>query len=415
MMLTRHGLGAAAMAVLLAGCATAADPAPPPGDPVVAEVPPTVTPPATQNLLDIIPDNRNVLLWPQEARGIAFRALDGFPALAQARTIAAGGTVRALPMGAPLDLGAFDLGAFMDSQQSAAIVVLLDGEIVLERYGLGMTPQDKWTSFSVAKSLTSTLVGAAMADGHIESLDDPVTRYVEDLRGSAYDDVTVRQLLTMRSGVAWDENYASPTSDVARFNEHVAADGLDVTVSYMRGLERAHPPGEVWNYSTGETNLVGVLVEQATGSTLADYLSEKVWQPFGMAADASWLLGSTGTEIAGCCIQATTRDMARFGQFVLEDGVASGRRMVPQGWFDEATSAVVRLGDSGNGYGYQWWTYDEGTFAAGGIFGQGIFIDPARNLVVAVNANWATANGQAGEGRERFRFYQAVRAAVDAR
>ncbi|MDE1468276.1 serine hydrolase domain-containing protein [Aurantiacibacter sp. D1-12] len=367
-------------------------------------------------VLASMPTDRNVLFWSVEQRELAFRALDQFPALAEARVIEAGDATYPLPDGEPLDLDGFDMDAFMDSQNSAAIVVVHNGEVVLERYGLDFSADGKWTSFSVAKSYTSTLVGAAIADGYIDSLDDPVTRYIPDLAGSAYDGVTVRQLLTMSSGVRWNEDYHDPESDIARFNEHVSSEeGVDSLVDYMRQLPREAEPGTRWQYNTGETNMIGVLVRNATGKNLADYLSEKVWAPFGMEQDATWLLSNTDSEISGCCIQASTRDMARFGLFALGGGMAGGERVVPEGWFAEATAPEFETGRFGRGYAYQWWTYPGNAYAASGLFGQGIFIDPARNLVIASNSNWPDSTGGNGEGIERNRFYAAVQRAVDAR
>ena len=363
-------------------------------------------------LLANIPTDRNVLFWSTEQRDAAFRMLDAMPMLAKSRVIEAGGTVRPLPQGT-LDLSAIDIDAYMNSQRSAAIVILHDDKLVYEKYGLGFGPEGKWTSFSVAKSLTSTMVGAAVKDGHIKSLDDKVTDYIAGLKGSAYDDVTVRQLLTMTSGVRWNEDYTDPKSDVALFNEHKALEGEDATVSYMKTLPREAPAGTKWVYKTGETNLIGVLVSEATGKTLAEYLSEKVWKPYGMEQDATWLLGATGHEISGCCIQAATRDYARFGQFILEGGVAGGEQVVPDGWLDMATTKQTGIGMDGRGYGFQWWTNDDRSFAAQGIFGQGIFIDPARKLVIASNSNWPKATDpDIGAAREA--FYQAVQKAVDA-
>ncbi|UIP05616.1 beta-lactamase family protein [Erythrobacter sp. SDW2] len=367
-----------------------------------------------RDLLANLPTDRNVLFWSVEQRDAAFRAMDALPVLARTNTIAAGGNAYPLPDGLPLQIDT-DVDAYMKAQRTSALIVVLDGKVVLEKYGLGFTPEGKWTSFSVAKSLTSTLVGAAIQDGAIDSIDDPVTKYIEGLKGSAYDDVSVGQLLTMTSGVKWNEDYTDPKSDVALFNEHEAEDGLDVTVSYMRKLPREAPAGEKWVYKTGETNLIGVLVSEATGKTLAEYLSEKVWKPFGMQQDATWLLGSTGHEIAGCCIQAATRDMARFGLFVMGGGMAGGKQVVPDGWFAAATAKQADIGAPGKGYGYQWWTYDSGAFAAQGIFGQGIFIDPARKLVIASNSNWPTATDPDGVGAQREEFYRAVQAAVDKR
>ncbi len=365
----------------------------------------------TRALVRAMPTNTDVLFWSDAQRDAGFRMLDGLPWLVKSRTISSGSIVRPLPPGEPLVVD-FDLDGYFAQQRVAGLVVVVDGQVVLERYGLDFGPEGRWTSFSVAKSLTSTLVGAAVQDGSIRSLDDKVSMYIPDLAGSVYDDVTVRQLLTMTSGVGWNEDYADPNSDVARFNAHVPDEGVDATVSYMRGLQRVAPPGELWAYKTGETNLIGVLVSSATGRPLAEYLSEKIWAPFGMEQDATWLLGSTGHEISGCCIQASTRDMARFGLFVLGGGRIGESQVVPADWFAQATTRQADIGQPGRGYGFQWWTYDDGTFAAQGIFGQGIFIDPARNLVIATNGNWPVASrDDYWAGREA--FYHAVQGALD--
>jgi CubicO group peptidase (beta-lactamase class C family) len=224
--------------------------------------------------------------------------------------------------------------------------------------------------------------------GFISSLDDPVTRYIRGLCGSAYDDVTVRQLLTMTSGVRWKEDYNDANSDIARFYEDPVTPGLDATVSYMRRLPRESPPGATWHYSTGETHLLGVLVATATGQSLADYLAATIWKPYGMERPASWSTDRTGHELAGCCLQASLRDFARFGQFVLDDGMVGGRRVVPAGWFAAATRTQVATPYPGRGYGYQWWTADDGTFDAIGIHGQRIHIDPARRVVVVLSCSW---------------------------
>ena len=365
-----------------------------------------------RDLLANMPTDRNVLFWSDEQREAAFRAMDALPVLAEVHIIQAGDKVYPLPEGEPLEID-YDLDAYFEHQQTAAMVIVHDGKVVFERYGLGFGPEGKWTSFSVAKSLTSTMVGAAMQDGAIESLDDPVTKYISGLEGSAYEDVSVEQLLTMTSGVRWNEDYTDPQSDVALFNEHQAEDGLDVTVSYMRKLPREAPAGEKWVYKTGETNLIGVLVSEATGKPLAEYLSEKVWKPFGMERDATWLLGSTGHEISGCCVQAATRDMARFGLFMMSGGLAGGEQILPPDWIAKATTKQAEIGEPGHGYGYQWWTYDDGSYAARGIFGQGILIDPARSLVIASNSNWSQASRQSAQGREREDFYEAVKRSVD--
>lgn len=366
----------------------------------------------TRGLLATFPTNRDILFWSEPQRDAAFRALDRLPVLAKARVVPAGDTPQPLPSGPPLKLP-LDVDAYMAGQRSSALLVVHDGKVRLERYGLDFDAAGRWTSFSVAKSITSTLVGAALRDGFIRSMDDKVSDYVPDMKGSAYDDVSIRQLLTMTSGVRWNEDYADPNSDVARFNNHKPEDGVDALVSYMRRLPRDVPAGTRWLYSTGETNLVGIVLGAAIGKPLSEYLSEKIWKPAGMEQQATWILSRSGKEISGCCIQAATRDFARFGLFILNGARVDGQSIVPDGWLAEATTERVGIGVPERGYGYQWWTWADGSFTARGIFGQGIFIDPKRRIVIASNANWGggARDPVASEAREA--FYRAVQKAVD--
>ena len=359
------------------------------------------------------PLDTDVLFWSEAQRDAAFRMMDRVPMLATARTTETG-EVRLLEQGTPLDLN-MDISTYMGEQRHAGLVVLQDGKIRLEEYGLDFNNKGRWTSFSVAKSFTSTLVGIAIKEGHISSLDSYVTEYITGLQGSAYDEVTIAQLLTMTSGVAWNEDYEDPSSDVANFNKKSTEEGTSSLVNYMSQLPRAHTPGTVWNYSTGETNLIGVLVSQATGRDLTDYLSEKIWTKIGMEQVGTWILGEDGHEISGCCIQAATRDYARFGQYILEGGMVDGQPTLPDGWLERAVNKQAEIGQEERGYGYQWWTYDDGSFAARGIFGQGIFIDPARKLVIASNSSWGSANGwRTGENARRESFYRTVQNHIDA-
>lgn len=367
----------------------------------------------TRNLIANLPTDRNVLFWTVPQRDAAFRALDWIPVLAKANVIESGDTVFPLPAGESISIET-NIDTYMAEQRSAGLVIVQDGKVRLEKYGLEFDAQGRWTSFSVAKSFTSTLVGAAIKDGFIKSIEDKVSDYIPGLKGSVYDDVSVKQLLTMTSGVKWNEDYEDKNSDVALFNEHKAEPGVDVTVSYMRTLQREAPAGSKWSYKTGETNLIGVLVSSATKKKLSDYLSEKIWAPYGMEQDASWLLGSSGHEISGCCIQASTRDFARFGLFMLGGAMVNGKAVLPDDWITPATTTQADIGFPGKGYGYQWWTYDDGSFAAQGIFGQGIFIDPKRKLVIASNSNWPKATDHKTVGSQREAFYRSVQAAVDA-
>ena len=355
--------------------------------------------------------------WNQAEREYAFANWDR---LFAARTIQRGERVHALPAGDALATfepggdGARQLERNVEAFKVAGIVVLHDGKVRLERYALGHSATGRWVSFSLAKSVTSTLVGAAIRDGYIAGVDDLVTRYIPELRGSAYDGVTLRQVLTMSSGAKWNEDYNDPAADVALFYSMPIEAGMDATVSYMKKLVRAMPPGEKWHYNTGETNLIGVLVARATKKDLATYASEKIWARYGMEQDASWMVDRTGNVHGGCCIEATTRDYARLGQFILDGARIDGQPIVADGWLQDATRKQIDTGQPGGGYGYQWWTRDNGSFNALGIHGQLIHIDRARRLVVAINSATPEATFTKDALAARRALMDAIRAAIDA-
>jgi CubicO group peptidase (beta-lactamase class C family) len=341
------------------------------------------------------PSELQVLFWSDEQRSQRFRAMEQWFA---GHEVPAPRAARPLPKGTPLapELRA-EITALMNATGTAGVMVLADGKVVHEEYGLGLGPKDRWTSFSVAKSFTSTLLGAAVKDGKIASLDDPVVKYIPGLAGSAYDGVTVRQLATMTSGVKWNEDYTDPNSDVAQMNRFVIEYGAEAIVAQMKALPREAEPGAKWVYKTGETNLIGLLVENAVGMSLAEYAQDKIVAAAGFASGMFWMVDPRGGNIGGCCLSITLADYARMGQFALEGGVAEGGRVVPEGWFAEATDSAVDFGDSGFGYGYQWWTYPQGTYGAQGIFGQGITLFPGKapgqGVVFAYIGNWAQASG----------------------
>jgi len=288
------------------------------------------------------------------------------------------------------DGGEFDLYDYLADNRVAGLLILKDGKVVMEDHELGTTPETRWISFSMAKSISSTLVGAALKQGLIASIDDPVTKYVPGLKGGVYDAVSVRNLLQMASGVKWDETYTDPRSDRRKLLEVQLAGKPGTIVEYMKKLPRAGAPGTIWNYSTGESFLVGALIEGATHKPLATYLSETLWSRLGMEQDATWWLESPGgMGLAGSGLGATMRDYGRFGEFVLEGGKIDGQSIVPDGWFAEAGKAHVFSGKSVD-YGYLWWPLpvgdpmNEGAFQAEGIFGQHLYINPREKLVIVV-------------------------------
>jgi CubicO group peptidase (beta-lactamase class C family) len=280
---------------------------------------------------------------------------------------------------------------YMAANRVSGLLVIKDGKVLLEKYGLGRKPLHRWTSFSVAKSVTSTLVGAAIQDGKIKGLDSLVTDYVTELKGSGYDGVTVRQLLMMSSGVKWNEDYADPNSDVARAGAAILEPGVNPLVSYMRRLPRANEPGTKFTYNTGETDLVGVLVSKAVGKSLSEYASEKLWKPYGMERDGIWMTDLGGHERGGCCMSMTLRDYGRVGQFILDGGKAGGQQVLPEWWVGQATTPQITNGAPPPGYGYFWWMSPGGNFDARGIFGQGISVIPSERLIIVQNAAWPKA------------------------
>lgn len=314
------------------------------------------------------------------------------------RRVSRGRSVRSLPLAANqlsnvrFTSGGknYDLFDYLASDRVAGLLVLKGGKIALEDYELGLTSSMRWASFSMAKSASSTLVGIALQQGLISSLDVSVSRYVPTLKGGAYDGVTVRNLLQMASGVKWNETYTDPESDVSKLGLLLLAKKSGAVVNYMRTLPRSEAPGSSWNYSTGETYLIGAVIEGATREALPDYLSKTLWSRLGMDQDATWWLESPGgMGLAGSGIGATLRDYARFGLFVQRDGMIDDQRIVPEGWFREAGSAHV-VGGKSIDYGYLWWPMrvgdpiHQGAFEARGIYGQHIYINPKENVVIVV-------------------------------
>jgi CubicO group peptidase (beta-lactamase class C family) len=342
-------------------------------------------------------DTPSILFWTPEQQSTGYRSIEK---IYKVVTVKRGSKVHPLTKG-PKQLSPtwtfgdrqWTVDSYMTANRTSGVLVLKDGKIILESYGLGRKPQDRWTSFSVAKSLTSTLVGAAIQDGKIAGPDDKVTNYVPELKGSAYDGVTVRQLLMMSSGVKWNEDYTDPKSDVAQAGFTASEPGMDPLVSYMRHLPRDAEPGTKWHYDTGETDMVGIMVSNAVGEPLSQYLSEKVWSTYGMEQDAIWMVDGSGKqERGGCCISMTLRDYARVGQFILDGGKTQGRQVVPSWWVTQATSKQIDNG--AGGYGYFWWIRENGSYDAAGIFGQSITTFRDDRLIIVINSAWPVATSK---------------------
>ena len=326
-------------------------------------------------------DINNILFWTPAEKVAGFRNMQS---LTPTRLVKAGADTYTLTnRDAGLSSFSFEyqdakisLDDYIRMQNVAGLLIIKDGAIFYERYELGNTADDLWISWSVAKSVTSLLIGAAIHDGYIKSVDEKVSDYLPRLKDSSYDDVTIRHLLQMASGVEWNEDYADPRSDI----NTIEWDTLSV-FEQLRDKPRAAEPGKHFNYNTAETNLAGTLLRAAIGNNLSTYLSQKIWQPYGMEFDAAWNLSEVGGgEFGGSSLNATLRDYGRIGLFVLGNGkLRDGTPVLPVEWMKESTTPSPAQPR----YGYLWWLRGEGAFAASGIFGQAIHIDPVNNLVIA--------------------------------
>ena len=330
------------------------------------------------------------------------------------RVVRRGSHLYPLPVSdAPLDNFSFvsegkiyDLYDYVSLNRVSGLLIIKNEKIVFEKYFLGNTGQTRWMSMSVVKSMTATLVGAAIKDGYIKSLDDQVTDYLPQFKASAYEGVTVRHLLQMASGVAWNETYTDPKSDRRRMLDAQIGQKPGEILDLMAGLARAAEPGMRWNYSTGETQVVGALVRAATGMPVAEYLSKKIWAPFGMESDANWWLESPdGLEVGGSGLSATLRDYGRFGLFLLHEGVIDGEMILPDGWVREASTPKIINGEEVE-YGYMLWPLGDGIYSAIGIFGQFVYVNPNKKLVVAM---WGAQPKPVGKaGVDEYEFFDAL-------
>lgn len=307
-----------------------------------------------------------------------------------ARPVAAGSEVVELPAGEPLDLGSVwptgdDPERFLDDTSTVAFLVVQDGRLRHEWYADGSSGHELRTSFSVAKSIVSTLIGLAIDDGSIGSLDDPITDYVPELldRDPRFARITIRHLVTMSSGLRYRERF-HPFSDDAQtyYSTDLRATALSARID--------DGPGKTFLYNNYNPLLEGLILERATGERITDYLTRRLWQPMGAEADASWSLDSqtSGFEKMESGFNAIPRDYARFGLLIANEGRVEDRQVVPEGWLDLATSAQ-RSGGAADFYAAHWWTgtgaghlFPDGHVLAAGNHGQFIYVAPDRNLVL---------------------------------
>lgn len=276
-----------------------------------------------------------------------------------------------------------------------ALLVIRDGRILFEDYRNRSDPSTHFISFSMAKSITSLLVGKALEQGHITSLDDPAGKYVPELRDGGYGSVSIRHILQMRSGVDYEERYdfGEHPSLAAQIHQNAIVLNRWRFADPARSIGRKTDAGSRFNYATLDTAVLGWIIERATGKSLAAYTQEVLWAPAGMEADAWWLADGppgSGRELAGMGFNATLRDFGRLGQLMLNDGLRGNKRVLASGWMAQATKmipfpiAADQGLNLGRGYGFQFWQLDRevDAYASVGLAGQLIYIHPASRTVI---------------------------------
>lgn len=288
-----------------------------------------------------------------------------------------------LPYGAGFELPE-GTDSWINDRAVTSLLVLQYGEIRFEEYYLGTGPDDRRISWSVAKSYVSALLGILMSEGAISSLDDPVVTYAPELKGSAYEAATIRNVLNMASGVTFNEDFFDYNSDINRMGRVIALGGEldDFTASLKDSFSE---PGEIWQYVSIDTHVLGMVIRGATGRSIPELMAEKIIQPLGLEYDGFYLTDGAGVAFVLAGLNFTTRDFARFGQMILQNGNRDGRQIVPAEWLKEATWPSAPTQPGNTGYGYQWWipkNAHEGEFFARGVYGQYIYFDQPRGVVI---------------------------------
>ena len=363
-------------------------------------------------------NGRAAMLMP-ELNYLTFQHMDQ---LFATRPVAAGNAIRELPR-EERDIGdsfVFEgkqqnLEAFLESTSTNALLVIKDGKIVKEIYRNASTDQTRFMSFSMAKSMLATMVGIAISEGKIASVEDRVVDYLPDWKGTAYADVTILNLLRMRSGIDWKEIYEfGSDTQLTTVHDNSLVGYKYRWCDYARNEAKPlNEQGSTFNYSTLDTSVLGCVLEAATGMKGADYMSERIWKPAGMEASAYYVLDgaeTVGREFYGAGFNATLRDYGRFGLLMLENGAVEGNQIVPKAWVEASTAtpddSKLVDPDAGLGYGYQWWTVD-GTdaYSAIGLFNQFTYVDRANNVVIV---KLAAPASPLGFDRENLDFFKQI-------
>lgn len=279
----------------------------------------------------------------------------------------------------PKQLNNVPFDEYLIDNKTVAFLIIKNDTIQYEKYFRGYTKESIVPSFSMAKSVTSILIGCAIDDGLIKSVDEPITNYIPELKKNGFDKVTIEHLLQMTSGIKFNESYVNPFGDAASiyYGRHLRR--------YLGKLKLKSEPGKNFDYISGNTQLLGLILERSLkGATVTSYLQEKIWTPLGMEYDASWSIDKkeNGMEKTFCCLNARARDFAKIGRLYKNKGNWNGKQIVSQSWVEESTKRDTSEG-SAFYYQYQWWLPTPGEdFMAEGILGQFVYVNPSKDLII---------------------------------
>jgi CubicO group peptidase (beta-lactamase class C family) len=285
---------------------------------------------------------------------------------------------------------------YIEHTLTEGLMIVHNDTIVYEQYYNDLQPEETHISWSMSKSFVATMMGQLYDQGYYKLL-DPVTKYLPELSNTGYDNVPIKDILQMSSGVRYDEDYSDFNSDINRFGRSFAAGSP--LIDFVRSLEREREPGTYNHYVSMDTQVLGFLIAKLTGQSVTEYMQEHIWDPMGMEYSGEWIVDNTGVEMVLGGLNAALRDYAKLGLLYLHEGEFNGQKILSKDWVRMATTPDAQhlmpdqttLSSNHHGYGFQWWIpqYDRGDFMAGGIYNQYIYVQPDKNLVITkLSANY---------------------------
>ncbi|MDG2419573.1 MAG: serine hydrolase, partial [Saprospiraceae bacterium] len=306
---------------------------------------------------------------------------------------------------------------FIDHSMTTGLMIIHKDTIILENYTRGLTPETTHISWSMAKSFISGMIGIAIEEGKIKSIQDQITDYLPQFKGTGYEGVTIKNALEMSSGVGFNEDYSDFNSDINRFGRYFAL-GQSFE-KFALSLKNTRKPGTFNHYVSIDTQVLGMVLKKATGKSITQFMQNKIWNPIGMEDDAQWIIDEDGMELALGGLNATLRDYGKYGLLYLHEGNWFGNQIISQNWVKQSITmdgphlqpGINQFSSNDLGYGLQWWIPQEadGAFLASGIYNQHIYIQPNRDLVIVkLSGNYHFKTNKDLEKSQHIDFFKSI-------